>query len=80
MKKWIADRHINRIAYRSLNIFEVRNPQIFGLSRKAFDSWAEAHEWLLECRHLSVAALRRDLKNAERRLSTALAMKPKGEA
>ncbi|MET3498158.1 hypothetical protein [Variovorax boronicumulans] len=80
MKKWIANRHINRISHRPLETFEVRNPQIFGLSRKVFDSWAEAHEWLLECRRLAVTKRRRDLKNAERQLLAALAMKPKEAA
>lgn len=74
-KVWIASKHTNHISYRKLNGSEQRNKSMFELSRKAFASWQEAHEFAVAYRKEQVDKLMRALKNADAQLQKALAMK-----
>lgn len=79
-KFYIATKHTCRIGHRKLSRFEERNPQMFSLSHAAFDTWEEAYAWMLERRITEVAAAKRVLSSAEKRLATARAMsKPEAE-
>lgn len=79
-KKYIAKEFTNHISYRALTTYERRNPSMFSLSNSAHDTWEAAHEWLVEKRRERLAAAKKELASAERRLAKALAMTPKEAA
>lgn len=65
MKRYFVNGFINRIAFRAPDAWELRNPNQRG---RFFDTWAEAHAWLLELRESDVADCKKRLAAARRSL------------
>lgn len=74
-KFYIASKYTNHIAYRKLSAFEDRNPKMFELSNKAFETWEDAHAWVFGNRVDAVKVAKRALASAERQLAKAMTMK-----
>lgn len=73
-KYFIASTYTNRIGYRKLTPFEERNPGLFEHCHKAFETWEDAHAWVLETRTANVARAKKNLAAAERQLANAKTM------
>lgn len=74
-KYFVASFYTCHISYRKLTAFEDRNPRMFALRNAAFQSWEEAHQFVLKQRKESVSRAGKALKSAEKQLARALAMK-----
>ncbi|CAB3712924.1 hypothetical protein CEY09_30430 [Achromobacter marplatensis] len=74
-KYFVASFHTCHISYRKLSAFEDRNPRMFALSNAAFQTWEEAHQFVVQKRKESVGRARKELRSAEKQLARALVMK-----
>lgn len=79
-KYWITRTYGNRISFRALDSFEVRNPGMFLISHQKHETWAEAYSHILAQRTADVAKLKHQLKLAEAQLVEAKAMQPPADA
>lgn len=78
-KVFAASRYVNRISYRALTPFQLRNPAMTLMHDTLHDTWLDAHAALLRQREQQVKDAAAKLVLARQQLKRARAMTPPKE-
>jgi cellobiose-specific phosphotransferase system component IIA len=73
-KVWIASKHWNKVSYRALSSYELRNQTTFSMSHSVHATREEAMAALVGYRRAALAKAKKELASAERALAKALQM------